>query len=73
MPPKVGSYYIKKQLQMFLSLYKKNKNKITSCYATFQCSRYNVFKKKSTFFAPEKMKKTTHSIVTHNLPRPFFQ
>ena len=45
---------------------------LTSFYATFQCGRYNIFKKFLTyFFAPENMKKTP-SKVAHNLPRFFF-
>ena len=40
-------------------------------YATFQCGRYGVFKKKlKYFFDPEKVKKQA-SKVAHNRPRPF--
>ena len=41
-------------------------------YATFQCGRYGVFKKKlKYFFDPEKVKKRA-SKVAHNRPRPFY-
>ena len=40
-------------------------------YATFQCGRYNVFKKKKlVFFAHKKLKKPP-SKVAHNRPKPF--
>ena len=40
-------------------------------YATFQCGRYGVFKKKfKFFFDPEKVKKQAKK-VAHNRPRPF--
>ena len=41
-------------------------------YATFQCGRYGVFKKKlNFFFGPEKVKKRA-SKVAHNRPRPLY-
>ena len=39
-------------------------------YATFQCGRYSVFKKKN-FLTPQKKKKTP-SKVAHNRPITFF-
>ena len=41
-------------------------------YATFQCGRYGVLKKKfKKIFNPEKVKKRA-SKVAHNWPKPFF-
>ena len=51
---------------------KKNKKILPLFYATFQCGRYSVFKKKlKIFFDPKKVKKQA-SKVAHNRPRPFY-
>ena len=51
---------------------KKKKFFLPFFYATFQCGRYGVFKKKlKYFFDPEKVKKRA-SKVAHNPPRPFY-
>jgi hypothetical protein len=45
---------------------------LTLFYATFQCGRYCVSKKKlKKIFDPEKVKKLA-SKVAHNRPRPFY-
>ena len=49
------------------------KKKIPFFYATFQCGRYNVFKKFFLFFFFDHKKlKKPPSKVAHNWPKPFF-
>ena len=51
---------------------KISKKNLPLFYATFQCGRYDIFKKKfKFFFDPEKVKKRA-SKVAHNRPRPFY-
>ena len=51
---------------------KKKKKNLPLFYATFQCGRYDIFKKKfKKKFDPEKVKKRA-SKVAHNRPRPFY-
>ena len=50
----------------------KKKKKLPLFYATFQCGRYDIFKKiQKKIFDPEKVKKRA-SKVAHNRPRPFY-
>ena len=43
---------------------------LTSFYATFQCGRYNIFKKISKFFFVPQIIKKPASKVAHNPTRP---
>ena len=64
--------YTKKTKTWKKKIPKKKKKKIPSFYETFQCGRYDIFKKNlKIFFEPEKVKKWA-SKVAHNRPRPFY-
>ena len=63
----------KKDKNMKIRIFQKNKYFFLPLfYATFQCGRYDIFKKKfKFFFDPEKVKKPA-SKVAHNWSRPFY-
>ena len=51
---KIHNYFLKKKFKIFL----------TSFYTTFQCGRYNVFKKILDFFCPQKHRQTAFKSCT---------
>ena len=61
----------KKDKNMKIRVFQKKKKILPLFYATFQCGRYDIFKKKLKNFDPEKVKKRA-SKVAHNRPRPFY-